>query len=575
MIDGVFRVEVVSGFIDTPSLQWTSVQMVKAFANIRHLDVRLSGWGIGQRCVLRVGANTVPAVLETLVSSTSFEELTIDLETLSHNDVLATFGSLMSSKAYPGLQKVTITSSGDENITKHTLRELGKAFKSLDSIQELQLSGMDPEHLSVILETMQMQHESYQSARTTVVPALLLRSPNAWECECDSDPYMSSNVEGGNGYPKHLIIEKSRLFHRAMIHLSHLVLDEKPRDAISNLTLRDCVHYTEDLGCLTFLIKGQSSLRELSLERLRICSFPGASSPLWNPCATKGLNTGNVLSNNSRLTVVRLMDCKGSLDDVETITNAIMYNSSLERLILQYSTSSTASMVLHPLNALHEAIVVNNSVSSLLELKIKACPQIEAYGLHQLSALLGHTNCVLQKLTLHLGSGPYQLDVLTDNLRESMHLKHLCLSGDDKMDVKMLDLIVDRLQHAPRIISLEMDFPGIHEANEEVQRVFETNTTLKRIRVQPPPGAYHRPPIHIFFYELRNCVHHLLISREGRTTGTWHDLLTLIFSWFASPGGDRTRLGVHGADLVYLSSLWYAMMEYPLLLSELEFLGHS
>jgi hypothetical protein len=566
MSDDVFRVEVVGCFTDTPTQQWTSVQTVKAFSQIRHLDMRFSGWTIGQRCLMRVGVNTVPAILETLVSNVSMEELTIDLECLSRSSVLTTFGCLISTKAYPGLQKLNVTSSGEESTTKQVLRELGKAFRNLDSIQDLKLTGMDPEHLSVILQNMQKPYHS-----CPCFPSCKRPCPRVLpSCDCGGDEIISSETEGVAGYPKHLIIEKARLFHRAMTYLVHLVVDEK-KSSISKLTLRDCVHYTEDLGCLTYLLKGQSILRELSLERLRICSFPGASSPWWNPSAMKGPDS--IVSDKSRLAVVSLLDCKGSLQDVETMTSAMIQNTSLERLILQYSTPITASMILHSLNGLHDAIVLNNQSSSLSELQVLAGPQMEAYRLHQLSALLGHPNCVLETLTLHLGSGPYQLDVLAVNFPENVHLKHLSLSGDEEMDVTTLESFVTMLQNVPHIISLEMDFPGIHEAKEDVLRVFEANTTLKNVRVQHAPRAYHTP-INLSFYGLRNRIRHLLLSRDECTNGTWKEVLHLMLAWYESPADDRVRLLAKDKNLVFLSSLWCAMMECPSLVSELGPLGH-
>jgi hypothetical protein len=562
MSDDIFRVEVVSCFTDTPTQQWASVQTVKAFSHICHLDMRFSGWAIGQRCIMRVGISTVPAILETMVSNASMEEMTIDLDCLSQNAILKTFGSLISTKVYPSLQKLNVTSSGEEITTKHALRELGRAFRALKSIQVLKLTGMDPEHLSVILQNMQKP--------CTCIPASKRPCPAPPACACSGDEIISSQAEGIAGYPRHLIIEKARLFHRAMTYLVHLLVDEK-KSSISGLTLRDCVHYTEDLGCLIYLLKGQSILRELSLERLRVCSFPGASSPWWNPSAMK--EPDSMFSDRSRLSVVNLLDCKGSLQDLETMTNAMIQNPSLKRLVLQYSTPSTASIVLHSLNALHEAIVLNNQGSSLLELQVMAGPQMEAYRLNQLSALLGQSNCVLQALTLHLGSGPYQLDVLAENFPENTHLKHVSLSGDEEMDPTTMESFVAMLQNVPHITSLEMDFPGIHEADEDVLRVFEANSSLKNIRVQPAPRAF-RAPINLCFYGLRNRIRHLLLSRDDWTIGTWQEVLRVMLAWYGSPTDDRVRLGANGADLVFLSSLWCAMIECPSLVSELGTLGY-
>jgi hypothetical protein len=129
------------------------------------------------------------------------------------------------------------------------------------------------------------------------------------------------------------------------------------------------------------------------------------------------------------------------------------------------------------------------------------------------------------------------------------------------------------LQNAPNIVSLEMDFPGIHEADDDVLRVFEANTTLKNVRVQLAPRAFHAP-INLCYYGLRNRIRHLLLSRDEWTIGTWKEVLHLMLAWYESPADDRARLGANGADLVFLSSLWCAMIECPSLVSELEPLGH-
>ncbi|CAB9526152.1 expressed unknown protein [Seminavis robusta] len=557
--DTTFRVDLMSCIVDTAEEQQSCIQAVQSFPNLRNLKIRLSGWALPQNNHVRVGINTVSSLLEAVTAKGTMEELTIDLGCLSQEENIAGFCNTLASSET--LQSLTIACSGEESISKQGLRDLGKAFRTLHSVETLKLSGMDPEHLSVILQNMQLPQAS-----CPCVPACKRQCPRVVShCNCEEGPNSEQQTE--RGYPKNVEIEKSRLFHRAMTYLVYLVMDEK-QSSISNLTIRDCVHYTEDLGCLTFLLKGQSILEELTLERLRVCSFPGASSPFWSPCSVKELdNLNSAVSDVLKLSTVKLIDCKGSMTDVETMIKAMVQNPNLEQLVLQYSTPDTCATTIHALNTIHQAMVIDNLDSSLRQLQVLAGPQMEAYRLHKLVELLGHPKCILESLTLDLGAGPYQLDVLSDNFAVNTRLQHLSVSGDEALDVTTLECFVEMLSDAPQLTSLELDFPGTHETNAKVVQVFRANTTLQSIRVHPASSG----STHLSFFGLRNQVRHLLLSQDEWSGGTWCQVLQLLLDWQEQPPPDvLSRLGTKRKDLVMLSALWFALMECPSLVSELE-----
>jgi hypothetical protein len=160
----VLQVRVMDWITDSSSEQQSHVETARSFSDTRHLEIRLTGWthAANQHRRIHVGMNTVPAILVNMIRSAiiSVQELTIDLECLAsfQQATLLAFCNLVTAQNYSmRLSLLTIMCSGEEDISNNALRHLGRALKSLTSVTTLRLSGVNPDHLAIILNSMKAE----------------------------------------------------------------------------------------------------------------------------------------------------------------------------------------------------------------------------------------------------------------------------------------------------------------------------------------------------------------------------------------------------------------------------------
>ncbi|CAB9517518.1 expressed unknown protein [Seminavis robusta] len=636
----VLQVRVMDWITDSPSEQQAHIERMQGFSQrIRHLEIRLTGWTLNQNRRLHVGLNTVPTILESIIMAPDHhwkqharvEELTIDLECLSSSSsqsqttiikqALRTFCNLITTPhtttcAYgccsTCLQKLTILCSGEEDISSHALRYLGRSLRNLSSVTTLRLSGMNPDHLAIVLNSMKAElHSCLEDClQVTCHSSCLEDCLQVATCPCGSknqdddnnddqnnnnqrpcprilppsccDPYEAvpytmeeTSAFDDERFPKQLELHRIRLSHKAIANLVYLLVEES-QSSITKLVIRDCLSATDDLGFLIFLAKGHSVLQELTLDRHRIRTFWGESA-WWNPC-TRVPSPSLLMGRRQRLHTIRLLDCQGARLVLEQISASLVPNNGnpgLQRLVLQYSSMETCSMTIHALNALFLATVIRNRPSTLLELQVVAAsPHPESsYRLHQLAAFLGHPLCSLQSLSLHLGASPYHLDTLGDRLGDNNCLQSLTLSGDDPLDRTMLECFVSMLDSAPKLTSLELDFCEMDNRDDEVLQLFEENTTLEEIRVQ---GDSIRHSNSLAFMGLRNRIRKNMLVRRPEADHLWNDILGILLDWEQrqeeeSFGGadSKRRLTSRNRGLVFASGVWFALTECPVLVEDI------
>lgn len=224
---------------------------------------------------------------------------------------------------------------------------------------------------------------------------------------------------------------------------------------------------------------------------------------------------------------------------------------------------------------------------------------------HQLASILSHTStcgiydCLLDVGASHPGLYHMYLNVLANGitLNTSLHKLTLASGGDGctsattpLLDDLTLERFVSRLVQAPQLKWLKLRFPGMVDTDPHVVGIFQRNTTLERVELlscstdgdvttsanstnaerQPSTTALACQNA-LAYFGLRNRIGSLLLARGSWTNGTWRSVLQTLLKWYDDED-DRTVVAMmdsESRELVFLSGLWYAMLECPMMVTEL------
>lgn len=592
MSDDFLEVRVMDWITDNPSEQRSHQQVVmNSFKKIKRLEIRLTGWTINQTKRIHVGVNSVPTIIYSVMFNATIQELSIDLECLAKEPALSTFISLISTsigngnddEAYASMKKLTISCSGEEEISSRSLQKLGGALKSLRSISTLNIVGINARHLSTILSIMRILappkfpdciprlsplHRAGASYHAST-PATLCRRITPKYC---CNPYASVETLDSElaGYPNELKLEKVSFTSETLADLVHLLHDDA-QCTILSLVLEECIQLSEDLDFLGVLLEGRTILKELSLHDYTIMARH-MPRPWWKLPATRAVSIFPEPQSKQRLLSLQLIDVSGQRNILEVLAHYVASNDRITKLHVR--NTYAIGMANKILGALHTRVITKKRPSGLTNLGLMDHSGLEQISAQLLSEILGCRGCILGSLRLHIiHVTRSQLDVLGDCLIDNTSLRFLSLSGSQELNVVTLECFVSMLNEVANLKGLNLNFPAIDEDDKAVIDIFESNTTLKEVTINTG-GTYGLGSLSqgktndIMYFGIRNSIRSVLLSHGAWTLGLWKAILCHLLSWHES----RTILGLEEKrkDLVLLSGIWFALTECPQLIYEME-----
>ena len=557
MGDDFLEVRVMDWIKDSPLEQRAHLQTMKSFSKIRRLEIRLTGWTINQTKRIHVGVNSVPTIIGSVLHNSSIEALSIDLECLAKEPALITFCHLISSsyniETYSSIQTLTISCSGEEDISYQRLQTLGKALASPRSIFNLQLTGMNSSHLSTILFTMGKTASRFTCCLPCPSRMLNGRYQNSYEA--------IETIESVElvGYPKFLELRRIMFSNDALFELVHL-LQADNECAITNLTLKECAQFSEDLDFMGVLVEGRTILKELCLSDYTFRERR-STRQWWQPPPKRAASIFPGSENRKRLRSLHLVDCNGQRKTLKELAKYTANNDGIEGLYVEntYAIAMASTM----LSVLYKTIVVDDVPLRLQKVSLKAHSGLSLSCFQALAGILRHRNCNLQYLALYANPSYESLDALGGGLTSNRSLNHLSLQAN-LLEIGELAHLVTKLNETPSIRKLDLEATWFTKDIDQVIKIFETNTTLEQIRIRDG----NEEAASVAFFGLRNTVRHFLLSRGSWTPGTWKAVLKLLLTWNENQSV-LSDLQVQQRELVFLSGIWFALTDCPQLVNEM------
>jgi hypothetical protein len=221
---------------------------------------------------------------------------------------------------------------------------------------------------------------------------------------------------------------------------------------------------------------------------------------------------------------------------------------TLERQIMNASHTSTRSELKH------------------LDVQIYSPRYDPQYFWGPLSGILASRHCALECLRL---AAEFNMDehlqALFNAIRDDNNtLQSLVMTAYHSVDIAVLEALSSIFPASPELKCFHFDFPGISVPDQ--MRLFSNITTLEDIQIGLAQS------VELAFYGLRNRTKHLLhdiTSRRDRRDRRhiWQVFMEMMLVWFSSDAA--RRLSKACRHDIFLSGLWYAMTEYPILITEL------
>lgn len=558
MSDDFLEVRVMDWIIDSPLEQRAHFQTMNSFSKIRRLEIRLTGWTINQTKRIHVGVNSVPTIICSVIDNAFVEAMSIDLECLAKEPALITFCRLISAsyniETYSSIQKLTISCSGEEDISYQRLQTLGKALASPRSIFNLQLVGMNSSHLSTILGT--MGKTASRASCCLPCPSRILNGHNRNSYNAVETIESVELV----GYPKLLGLRGITLSNEALFELVHLLQGDN-ECAITNLTLKECVQSSEDLDLMGMILEGRTILKKMSIVDYTFRERR-TTRQWWQLPPKRAASIFPGPQKLKRLRSLQLVDCNGQRKTLEAIAKYTARNDGTEELYVE--NSYAIAMASTMLSVLRKTTVVDDIPLRLQKLSLKAHSGLSLSCFQALADILSHRNCNIQYLALYASPSYANLDVLGGGLMINTGLTHLSLQSN-RLEVGELAHLVAKLNAAP--IIKKLDLLGVTWRNEDISRIvkiFETNTTLEQTRIRDG----NEEALSISYFGLRNTIRHLLLAQGFWTPGTWKEVLNLLLGWKENQTA-VSEMEVQRIELVFLSGIWFALTDCPQLANEM------
>lgn len=164
-------------------------------------------------------------------------------------------------------------------------------------------------------------------------------------------------------------------------------------------------------------------------------------------------------------------------------------------------------------------------------------------------------------------------------------LRSLIVTGTEPVVniIQVLEEFATIFPTSPQLRFFEFDYPGIPQ--HHLKRIFGSITTLEDVRVGRTVS------IDLVFCGLRNRIRHVLEENNNTdattvaaattptSTGTtnrrqcsWNPLMNVLLQWYSDntiQTEQQRGLDMKSCHDIFLSGLWYAMIEYPILITEL------
>jgi len=313
---------------------------------------------------------------------------------------------------------------------------------------------------------------------------------------------------------------------------------------------------------LTAFLQGRTILNTLILRDYTVTTLGQYSQPWWKFPERKaahvfpGRHTLCTTPNNNieQFRNLHILDCNGPRELLKQVARVIVENGGIDTLEIE------SSFGLSLVDAYVTAVRYSRSKAfcvSTLALRSDSGFGPENWSLFR--RILADPRCHLRSLTLEYLAERFDLIELASDLSSNSSVQRLSLHSSFKLGMWALGFFVSELAAATNLTSLSLYYPDLQYDNPGVIDIFEKNTTLYSVCIN---GSHTRIPA-IPYYGLRNHVRALLFSQSNRTSSG--ALGRVLYTLLAYRENNKTDLG----EIVFLSGIWYALLECPRLVSEI------